>query len=97
MVTRLGFIGLGKMGGPMARNLLNAGFEVVVHDISEGPVKEMVKAGATFADSPAAVARESEVVWIMVHSDYVPDVLMGDHGVLKGTAPGTVVVDGGKL
>ena len=95
MVTRLGFIGLGKMGGPMARNLLKAGFRVVVHDISEPPVKELVAAGATSADSPAEVARESEVVWIMVHSDYVPDVLMGDDGVLKGAASGTVVVDGG--
>ena len=95
VVTRVGFIGLGKMGGPMARNILSAGFTVFVYDVADAPVRELVKAGATAADSPADAARGSEVVFIMVQADQVGNVLSGDQGVLSGAAAGTVVVDGG--
>ena len=95
VVTRVGFIGLGKMGGPMARNILKAGFTVVVYDVADAPVTELVEAGASRADSPADAARGSEVVFIMVQADQVENVLARDHGVLSGAAAGTVVVDGG--
>ena len=95
MITRVGFIGLGKMGGPMARNILKAGFRVVVYDVADAPVRELVEAGASAADSPAEAARGSEVVFIMVQADQVGNVLSGDQGVLSGAAAGTVVVDGG--
>ena len=95
MITRVGFIGLGKMGGPMARNILEAGFRVVVYDVADAPVRELVEAGAAAADSPAEAARGSEVVFIMVQADQVGNVLSGDQGVLSGAAAGTVVVDGG--
>ncbi len=95
MITRVGFIGLGKMGGPMARNILKAGFRVVVYDVADAPVRELVEAGAAAADSPAEAARGSEVVFIMVQADQVGNVLSGDQGVLSGAAAGTVVVDGG--
>ena len=95
MITRVGFIGLGKMGGPMARNILKAGFRVVVYDVANAPVRELVEAGAAAADSPAEAARGSEVVFIMVQADQVGNVLSGDQGVLSGAAAGAVVVDGG--
>ena len=95
MITRVGFIGLGKMGGPMARNILKAGFSVAAYDISDTAVSGLVEAGATAADSPADAARGSEVVFIMVQADQVGNVLSGDQGVLRGAAAGTVVVDGG--
>ena len=95
VVTKVGFIGLGKMGGPMARNILSAGFTVFVYDVADAPVRELVKAGATAADSPADAARGSEVVFIMVQADQVGNVLEGNDGVLSGAPAGTVVVDGG--
>ncbi len=95
VVNRVGFIGLGKMGGPMARNILKAGFRVVVYDVVDAPVRELVEAGAAAADSPAEAARGSEVVFIMVQADQVGNVLSGDQGVLNGAAAGAVVVDGG--
>ena len=95
VITRVGFIGLGKMGGPMARNILKAGFRVVVYDVADAPVRELVEAGAAAADSPAGAARGSEVVFIMVQADQVGNVLSGDQGILSGASAGTVVVDGG--
>ena len=95
MVSRLGFIGLGKMGKPMAQNLLKAGFTVAVYDVAHAPVAELAETGASAAVSPADVARESEVVWMMVHPGQVGTVLLGDNGVMKGASAGTVVVDGG--
>ena len=95
MVTKLGFIGLGKMGAPMARNLLNAGFPVTVYDVSQAAVTELSEAGASTATSPAGVARESEITWMMVHAEQVGEVLLGDDGYLEGAASGTFVIDGG--
>lgn len=95
MVTKVGFIGLGKMGGPMARNILETGFTVAAYDISDDAVNGLVEAGAARAESPADAARGSEVVFIMVQADQVETVLAGGDGVLSGAAPGTVVVDGG--
>ena len=95
MLNRLGFIGLGKMGKPMARNLLKEDFAVAVNDVSHAPVAELAEAGAGVAASPAEVARESEVVWMMLHPGQVEEVLWGEAGVLKGASVGTVVVDGG--
>ena len=95
MVTKVGFIGLGKMGGPMARNILETGFTVAAYDISDDAVNGLVEAGAARAESPADAARGSEVVFIMVQADQVGNVLAGDDGVLSGAAAGTVVVDGG--
>ena len=94
-MSRLGFIGLGKMGKPMAQNLMKGGFAVVVYDVSREPVAELAKAGAVAATSPADAARKSEVVWLMLHPQQVGEVLRGEDGVLKGASAGTVVVDGG--
>ena len=96
MITRVGFIGLGKMGGPMARNLLKAGFAVTVYDSAADPVGELVQAGAETATSPYDVALHSEIVWIMVPASQVGNVLSPvTGGVLKGALAGTIIVDGG--
>jgi 2-hydroxy-3-oxopropionate reductase len=90
----VGFIGLGLMGKPMALNLLKAGFPVVVHSRSRGPVDALVAAGATAASSAAEVARAARVVVTMVpDSPDVERVLAGPGGVFEGLQPGTVVID----
>jgi 2-hydroxy-3-oxopropionate reductase len=90
----VGFIGLGLMGKPMALNLLKAGFPLVVHSRSRGPVEAVAAAGARVAGSPAEVAREATVVITMVpDSPDVELVLAGPNGVFESVRPGTVLID----
>jgi 2-hydroxy-3-oxopropionate reductase len=90
----IGFIGLGIMGKPMAKNLLAAGFELTVHSRSPGPVDELVAVGATRADDPAGVASASDVTITMLpDTPDVEAVLVGPEGVLHGAAPGSLVID----
>jgi 2-hydroxy-3-oxopropionate reductase len=94
MTERIGFIGLGVMGKPMARNLLARGFQVVVHSRSRGPVDELVAAGAQSASSPADVAKQARVILTMVpDSPDVVAVLEGRDGVFSALQPGTLLVD----
>jgi 2-hydroxy-3-oxopropionate reductase len=94
MPETLGFIGLGLMGRPMAKNLLAAGYPVVVHSRSRGPVDELVAAGATSAATPADVARRATRVITMVpDSPDVELVLEGPNGVFSGLQPHTIVID----
>jgi 2-hydroxy-3-oxopropionate reductase len=91
---RIGFIGLGIMGRPMAHNLLAAGYPLTVHSRSPGPVDGLVEAGAARAGSSAEVARASDVVITMLPD--TPDVelvLLGPGGVHEGTAGGSLVLD----
>jgi 2-hydroxy-3-oxopropionate reductase len=91
---RVGFIGLGIMGKPMALNLLRAGFPMTVYSRSSGPVEELVAAGATRALAPADVAQASDVVITMLpDTPDVQHVLLGDSGVAKGSRDGTLVID----
>jgi 2-hydroxy-3-oxopropionate reductase len=91
---RIGFIGLGIMGRPMAKNLLAAGHALTVHSRSPGPVDELVAAGASRADGPAAVAKMSDVTITMLPDTAdVEDVLAGEGGVLEGAAAGSLVID----
>lgn len=94
MTERIGFIGLGIMGKPMALNLLGAGFELVVHSRSPGPVDELVKAGAERGADPEDVASRSDVVITMLPD--TPDVelvLLGERGVIGGIRAGSLVID----
>ncbi len=94
MPDRIGFIGLGIMGKPMARNLLAAGFDLTVHSRSPEPVDELVAAGATRGSDPAAVASASDITITMLPD--TPDVemvLVGSPGVIEGAAPGSLVID----
>src|SRR5215472_1497080 len=94
MANTIGFIGLGVMGKPMAMNLLKRGFTVVAHSRSAPPVDEVVRAGATRADSPAAVARAStRVITMLPDSNDVEQVLEGRNGVLAAVKPGTILID----
>ncbi len=90
----IGFIGLGLMGRPMARNLLAAGHPLVVFNRSRGPVDELTAAGASAATSPADVAsRATRIVTIVSDSPDVEQVLDGPNGVFSALQPGTIVID----
>jgi 2-hydroxy-3-oxopropionate reductase len=94
MSHSVGFIGLGLMGKPMARNLLKKGFSVIAHSRSSGPVGELVKEGATPAGSPGEVARNTKYIMTMLpDGPDVEKVLEGDHGIFHAMQKGTVIVD----
>ena len=93
-VKKVGFVGLGIMGKPMARNLRKAGFDLKVHSRSKLPVDELVSEGATAADSPSACADGMDVVVTMLPDS--PDsetVILGDNGVLAGARKGATIID----
>lgn len=93
-MNKVGFIGLGTMGEPMAHNLLKAGFQLLVHDLNVAPVERLAAAGAKRAASPAEVARQVEVVVLSLPDDAaVRKVLVGEQGVLSGGQPGLIAVD----
>jgi len=94
MTETVGFIGLGLMGRPMAKNLLKAGYAVVAHSRSQGPVDDVVNAGATRASSPADVAAKSTRLITMVpDSPDVELVLEGRDGVFSAMQRGTILID----
>ena len=91
---RIGFIGLGIMGRPMAEHLVKAGFSVTVHNRTRLKEKLLADRGAAVAESPAEVARQSDIVIVMVPD--TPDaksVLVGSHGVADAARPGLLVID----
>lgn len=91
---KIGFIGLGIMGKPMAKNLLKAGHELVVYDIIKDNVDVLVKEGAAAAASPKEVAEQVKLVLVMVpNSPHVKTAVMGENGVLEGASEGTILVD----
>jgi 3-hydroxyisobutyrate dehydrogenase-like beta-hydroxyacid dehydrogenase len=91
---RVGFIGLGIMGRPMAGNLLRAGFDLTVYNRSALPLGQLVSLGARSASSPAEVAKSSDVVITMVtDATAVEQVVLGPGGVIEGVHDGLVVVD----
>lgn len=91
-MTRVGFVGLGRMGGPMATHLLRAGFALTVHDADATAIARITDLGASGADSPAAVAASSEVVLLMLPPAAVDGVVAD---VLPRLAWGGTVIDGG--
>lgn len=91
---RVGFIGLGIMGKPMARNVMRAGFPLAIYARHPDRVRELVDAGATLVGASAEVARQAEVVVTMLpNAPEVEEVVTGPGGVLEGARPGTIVVD----
>ncbi len=90
----IGFIGLGIMGKPMARNLIKEGYSLVVHNRSRSAVHELEKEGARVAGSPQEVAAQTEMVITMLpDSPDVERVVAGDRGVLAGVRPSTLLID----
>jgi 2-hydroxy-3-oxopropionate reductase len=94
MAQVIGFIGLGIMGRPMAKNLLKAGYPLVVHSRSRGPVDEIARAGAKVGSSPRDVAAQSDVLITMLpNSPDVELVALGRDGIIEGARPGLLFVD----
>ena len=93
-MKRIGFIGLGIMGRPMAKNLLKAGFSLVVYDINSSAVEDLVKAGAQGAGSSKEVAGKTEMIITMLpDSPEVKEAILGKGGVIEGIRTGSVVID----
>jgi 3-hydroxyisobutyrate dehydrogenase-like beta-hydroxyacid dehydrogenase len=93
MPGKVGFIGLGNMGGPMALNLVKAGFGLVVHDIDAAKVARLTARGAAKADSAEAVAAAVDRTIVIVETTaQVQDVVMGERGIVKTAKPGHIVV-----
>ena len=93
-MTRVGFIGLGTMGSPMAQNILRAGHSLVVFDLNLAAVDKLVAAGAKAGESPRDVAAQSDVVITMLPD--APDVhaaVLGSDGVAQGIRPGSLYID----
>jgi 2-hydroxy-3-oxopropionate reductase len=90
----VGFIGLGIMGQPMSRRLLQAGFSLTVYNRAAAKAQDLLKIGAKWAESPAAVTAASEVIiTILPDTPDVETVLFGENGIHQGLSPGKIVVD----
>ena len=93
-MLKVGYIGLGLMGKSIARNILKAGFPLVVHNRSQGAVEELVREGAQKAGSPAEVARQVEVVFTnLPDTPDVEKVALGEGGILEAARAGLIFVD----
>lgn len=94
MSKKIGFIGLGIMGKPMALNLLAKGYEVMVNDLNKEAVQTLIDAGATAGDSAKVIGENSDVIITMLPaSHHVQQVVLGDNGVLGGAKKGSVIID----
>ena len=94
MSTVIGFIGIGIMGKPMARNLLKAGYQLVAYNRTPGPMNELAAEGARSASNPREVAEQSDIIITMLpDSPQVLEVMTGEHGVLAGARANTLVID----
>jgi 3-hydroxyisobutyrate dehydrogenase-like beta-hydroxyacid dehydrogenase len=91
---RIGWIGLGKMGIPMSKNLIKKGYPVTVYNRTKEKTKELASEGAKVADSPKALAAESDVIISMISDDPVlEEVSIGKNGAFEGAKSGTIYID----
>jgi 2-hydroxy-3-oxopropionate reductase len=94
MAQKVGFIGLGIMGKPMALNLIKAGFTLTVNDLNQDAVNQVVEAGAVAAHSAKEVAENSDVIITMLPaSKHVEEVVLSENGILAGAKAGSVIID----
>jgi len=92
MATRVGFIGLGNIGKPMAINIAKAGFDLMVYDIREEPLKELAALGVKVARSAKEIGEYGEIIELVVGDDaQVEAVMLGEGGVLEGVKPGSTI------
>ncbi len=92
--NKVGFIGLGIMGKPMAKNLIKAGYQLVVYDVNNAAVREMADAGAEEGASSKDVAERSDIILTMLpNSPHVKEAILGKNSVIEGVRPGSVIVD----
>ncbi len=93
-MLKVGYIGLGLMGKSIARNILKAGYPVVVHNRSRGAVDELVAEGATAANSPKEVAAQVDILFMnLPDSPDVEKVTLGENGIIEGGRSGLIVID----
>ncbi|MFW5986356.1 MAG: 2-hydroxy-3-oxopropionate reductase [Halanaerobiales bacterium] len=93
-MVKIGFIGVGIMGKPMAKNLIDAGYEMVVYDINEKALDEVVEYGADRGLSPKDIAEKSDVIITMLpDSPDVEAVVLGEDGVIEGVREGQTLID----
>lgn len=93
-ITRIGWIGTGVMGGPMAGHLLDAGYPVTVYNRTRQKTNPLLDKGAQWADSPQSVAEQADVIFTIVGFPRdVREVILGDQGVVHGISKGNIVVD----
>lgn len=91
---KIGFIGLGIMGKPMSKNLLKAGYSLVVCDKNQASVDELTKAGAQSATNAKQVAQQCDVIITMLpNSPHVKEVVLGENGIVEGAKAGTTIID----
>lgn len=91
---KLGFVGVGNMGGPMAANIVAKGHEVLVHDVRREAAADLEAAGATWVSSPAEAAAGVEAVLLSLPTPPIVEaVVTGPSGVFEGAAPGTTIID----
>jgi 3-hydroxyisobutyrate dehydrogenase-like beta-hydroxyacid dehydrogenase len=91
---KIGFIGLGTMGLPMANHLLKNGYELIIYNRSKEKMISLEKEGATGVGSPKEVASQSDIVFTMLTADAaVEEVILGEDGLIHGAKPGLIVVD----
>tara|TARA_B100000676_G_scaffold135488_1_gene134381 strand:- start:316 stop:726 length:411 start_codon:yes stop_codon:yes gene_type:complete len=94
MSERIGFIGLGIMGAPMAKNLLDAGYEVSAYDIIEKNLDTVIEKGAFKASSPKEVSEKSDIIITMVqNSPQSEKAILGENGALEGASEGNLIID----
>ena len=92
--TKVGFVGTGVMGGPMALNLIKTGFALTVFTRTNSKASEVIKAGARWANSAAEAARNADaVISIVGYPEDVREVYLGDDGILSNAKKGGVVID----
>ncbi len=93
-MSKIGFIGLGIMGKPMSKNLLKAGYQLIVCDVVKTAVDELAAAGAQAAATPKEVASQAEIIITMLpNSPHVKQVVLGKNGIIEGAKAGCIVVD----
>ena len=91
---KIGFIGLGIMGKPMSKNLLKAGYSLVVCDKNQASIDELTKAGAQSATNAKQVAQQCDVIITMLpNSPHVKEVVLGENGIVEGAKAGTTIID----
>ena len=93
-MANLGFIGLGTMGGPMVKRLLDAGHQVTGHNRTKSRGQWLVDLGMGWADNPRAVVETADVTLSMLRdTDALHDVALGPNGLLEGLKPGSIFID----
>lgn len=92
-MTKVGFIGLGIMGGPMATKLQEGGCKLYLHDLKNPPLA-LIEGGATVCTNATEVAKRADIIIVMVpDTPHVEEVLFGAEGVAAGLTPGKIVID----